>query len=147
MRPDRFSRFARWTARAVGHTSAFAAALVLIGAWVITGPYFHYSDTWQLVINTGTTIITFLMVFVIQQTQNRDSEAMHLKLDEIIRALRGAHNDVLDIEDLTEEELDALRAQYTVLARTARLLGEPQAPTAANPSRARRRRHVRPVEE
>jgi low affinity Fe/Cu permease len=88
--------------------------------WAATGPCFHYSDTWQLVINTGTTVITFLMVFIIQQTQNRDSEAMHVKLDEIIRALRGAHNDLLDIEELTEEELDEIRAHYAVLAKTAR---------------------------
>jgi low affinity Fe/Cu permease len=116
----RFARFARWTARTVGHTSTFAAALALVAVWAATGPYFHYSDTWQLVINTGTTVITFLMVFVIQQTQNQDSEAMHVKLDEIIRALRGARNDLLDIEGLTEEELDELRSHYAVLARTAR---------------------------
>lgn len=116
-----FARFARWTSRTVGHTFAFVSALAVVGTWGATGPYFRYSDTWQLVINTGTTVITFLMVFVIQQTQNRDSEAMHVKLDEIIRALRGAHNDLLDIEELTEEELDELRAQYAVLARTARL--------------------------
>lgn len=116
-----FARFARWTSRTVGHTLAFVSALLIVVVWAMTGPYFHYSDTWQLVINTGTTVITFLMVFVIQQTQNRDSEAMHVKLDEIIRALRGAHNDLIDIEELTEEELDELRAQYAVLARTARL--------------------------
>ena len=115
-----FTRFAKNTSKATGHPGAFLVAVALIVAWAVTGPYFHYSDTWQLVINTGTTVITFLMVFVIQQTQNRDSEAMHVKLDEIIRALRHAHNDLLDIEDLTEEELDALRAHYAVLARTAR---------------------------
>lgn len=122
MKRARFARFARWTARTVGHTSAFLGALAIVVVWALSGPYFRYSDTWQLVINTGTTVITFLMVFVIQQTQNRDSEAMHLKLDEIIRALRGAHNDLLDIEDLSEEELDQLRAHYAVLARTARVL-------------------------
>jgi low affinity Fe/Cu permease len=133
MRRNVFAHFARWTARAVGHTSAFVAALGIVIAWAATGSYFHYSDTWQLVINTGTTVITFLMVFVIQQTQNRDSEAMHVKLDEIIRALRGAHNDLLDIEELTEEELDELRAHYAVLARTARL----QPKEARAPRRAR----------
>jgi low affinity Fe/Cu permease len=115
-----FPRFARWTARTVGHTSAFVVALGIVLVWAATGPLFHFSDTWQLVINTGTTVITFLMVFVIQQTQNRDSEAMHVKLDEIIRALRGAQNELLDIEELTEAELDALRAQYLTLARAAR---------------------------
>jgi low affinity Fe/Cu permease len=121
VKSDLFPRFARATARTVGHTSAFATALVIILVWGVTGPLFHFSDTWQLVINTGTTVVTFLMVFVIQQTQNRDSEAMHVKLDEIIRALRGAQNELLDIEDLTEEELDTLRAQYFVMARAARL--------------------------
>lgn len=120
MKSDRFGRFARETSRSVGHPSAFAVALAVVAAWAILGPYFHYSDTWQLVINTGTTVVTFLMVFVIQQTQNRDSEAMHVKLDEIIRALRGARNELLDIEELTEAELDTLRAHYAVLARTAR---------------------------
>jgi low affinity Fe/Cu permease len=118
---ERFPRFARWTARTVGHTWAFVGALGVVLTWAATGPIFHFSDTWQLVINTGTTVITFLMVFVIQQTQNRDSEAMHVKLDEIIRALRGAQNELLDIEELTEDELDALRAQYLKLARTARV--------------------------
>lgn len=120
MKHDRFGRFARATSRTVGHTTAFIIALAVVLVWAATGPYFHYSDTWQLVINTGTTVITFLMVFVIQQTQNRDSEAMHVKLDEIIRALRGAHNDLLDIEELTEEELDEIRAHYAVLAQKAR---------------------------
>ncbi len=104
---DMFPRFARWTARTVGHTSAFTMALLVVVVWATTGPYFGFSDTWQLVINTGTTVITFLMVFVIQQTQNRDSEAMHVKLDEVIRALRGAQNELLDIENLTEAELDS----------------------------------------
>ncbi|CAN5918061.1 hypothetical protein BH11MYX4_BH11MYX4_49620 [soil metagenome] len=115
-----FARFARWTSRTVGHTSAFVAAVGLVLAWAATGPYFKFSDTWQLVINTSTTVITFLMVFVIQQTQNRDSEAMHVKLDEVIRAMHHAQNDLLDIEDLSEQELDVLRAQYAVLAQKAR---------------------------
>ena len=122
MKHDGFARFARWVSRTVGHTQTFIGALAIVAVWALTGPYFHYSDTWQLVINTGTTVITFLMVFVIQQTQNRDSEAVHVKLDEIIRALRGAHNELLDIEDLTEDELDVIRGQYALLARTARLL-------------------------
>jgi low affinity Fe/Cu permease len=138
MRRDGFSRFARWTSRTVGHTSAFVGALAIVFVWALTGPFFHYSDTWQLVINTGTTVITFLMVFVIQQTQNRDSEAMHVKLDEVIRALRGAHNDLLDIEDLTEEELDELRAHYALLARTARVLH--RAGPRSGESHGRRRR-------
>jgi len=115
-----FPKFARTTSRTVGHTSAFGAALAVVALWACTGPYFRFSDTWQLVINTGTTVITFLMVFVIQQTQNRDSEAMHVKLDEIIRSLRGAQNELLDIEELTEAELDTLRAHYLTLAQTAR---------------------------
>jgi low affinity Fe/Cu permease len=94
-----------------------AAAVVLI--WAFTGPVFRFSDTWQLVINTGTTIVTFLMVFLIQNTQNRDSEAMHLKLDELLRATQGAHNAVLDIEELSEEELNEIKRCYTALARQA----------------------------
>lgn len=131
---DSFARFARWTSRTVGHTFAFVVAALVVAVWAGTGPYFHFSDTWQLVINTGTTVVTFLMVFVIQHTQNRDSEAMHVKLDEIIRALRGAHNDLIDIEDLTEEELDQLRAQYAAIARMARL----RDPRSGSP----RRRHT-----
>jgi low affinity Fe/Cu permease len=88
--------------------------------WASTGPIFGFSDTWQLVINTGTTIVTFLMVFLIQNTQNRDSEAMQLKIDELIRAHKGAHNGLLDLEELTEEELDRIKARYETLARTAR---------------------------
>jgi len=126
-----FPSFARATSRAVGHTSAFGAALALIVLWACTGPYFRFSDTWQLVINTGTTVVTFLMVFVIQQTQNRDSEAMHVKLDEIIRSLRGAQNELLDIEELTEEELDVLRSRYLTLARKARDHQQTRRETAA----------------
>jgi low affinity Fe/Cu permease len=92
----------------------------LIALWLITGPLFNYSDTWQLAINTSTTIITFLMVFVIQNTQNRDTEAMQIKLDELIRATQGAHNALLDLEELDEERLDAFRASYTQIAQLAR---------------------------
>ena len=115
-----FSRFAKWTARATGHPAAFGLAVLLILSWAATGPIFHFHDTWQLVINTGTTIVTFLMVFLIQNTQNRDSEAMHLKLDELIRAMQGAHNGLLDLEELTEHDLQRIKALYQDLARRAR---------------------------
>jgi low affinity Fe/Cu permease len=115
-----FTRFARWSARSAGRPASFLVAVLVILGWAATGPVFHYSDTWQLVINTGTTIVTFLMVFVIQNTQNRDSVAMQLKLDEIIRAIHGAHNAVVNIEDLSEEELDRLKKLYEQLARQVR---------------------------
>src|SRR5881628_2476215 len=116
---NRFERFARAAARATGGATAFAIALLLIAIWLITGPIFHFSDTWQLVINTATTIITFLMVFLIQNTQNRDSEAMQIKLDELIRATKTAHTVVLDIEELSEKELDELKRCYEKLAKEA----------------------------
>jgi low affinity Fe/Cu permease len=115
-----FSRFAKWAARATGSTTAFLAAALLIVAWLVTGPLFKFSDTWQLVINTTTTIVTFLMVFLIQNTQNRDSEAMHLKMNEVIRALEGAHVGMLDLEELTVEELDDIKDRYCQLAERAR---------------------------
>src|SRR2546421_1892905 len=115
----KFQRFARRTARVSGSASAFAIALMIILAWVITGPIFHFSDTWQLVINTATTIVTFLMVFLIQNTQNRDSEAMQIKLDELLRATEGCHNAVMDIEELSEEELDRIKRGYASLAKKA----------------------------
>jgi low affinity Fe/Cu permease len=118
--PSRFQTFARKSARATGNPLAFGVALLIILIWALTGPLFGFSDTWQLVINTGTTIITFLMVFLIQNTQNRDSEAMQLKLDELVRALEGSHNALLDIEELSEEELDELKSRYGELAREAR---------------------------
>jgi low affinity Fe/Cu permease len=99
----------------------FIVAVVIILLWAITGPIFHFSDTWQLVINTGTTIITFLMVFLIQNTQNRDTEALQIKLDEIIRAIEGAHNALLDLEELDDEELEEIRSDYLKLAETARV--------------------------
>jgi low affinity Fe/Cu permease len=119
-RSSRFSRFANRTARTTGHPGAFGLAVLVVAAWLVTGPIFGYSDTWQLVINTGTTIVTFLMVFLIQNTQNRDSHAVQLKLDEIIRSLEGAHNALLDIEELEETDLDRIRSRYVELARRAR---------------------------
>jgi low affinity Fe/Cu permease len=115
-----FSNFAKWTAHAAGHPLAFVVAVLTILGWAMTGPIFHFSDTWQLVINTSTTIITFLMVFLIQNTQNRDGAAVQLKLDESIRAISGAHNALLDLEELTEHDLERLRARYEDLARRAR---------------------------
>ncbi len=115
-----FSRFAKWTARAAGHPVVFLIAVLIILGWAITGPLFGFGDTWQLVINTGTTIVTFLMVFLIQNTQNRDSAVVQLKLDELIRASAGAHNALLDLEELTEHDFDLLRARYQALARGAR---------------------------
>ena len=97
-----------------------AIALGIVLTWIVTGPIFGFSDTWQLVINTGTTIVTFLMVFLIQNSQNRDTEAMQLKLDELIRATQGAHNALMDLEELEERELDAFRSRYAALARAAR---------------------------
>jgi low affinity Fe/Cu permease len=115
-----FARFSKWTAHASGHPAAFVLAAATIAAWLLTGPVFGFSDTWQLIINTGTTIVTFLMVFLIQNTQNRDSTAVQLKLDELIRAVEGAHNALLDLEELTEGDLERLRARYETLARAAR---------------------------
>jgi len=124
MRPTRsksvFTRFAKWTARMSGRPVAFLFAVSVIVIWGATGPIFHYSDTWQLVINTGTTIVTFLMVFLIQNTQNRDAEAIQVKLDELIRATNGCHNALLDLEELEEEELDGIRQEYCRIAREAR---------------------------
>jgi low affinity Fe/Cu permease len=115
-----YSQFAKWGARISGRPSTFSLALGLIAAWIITGPIFHFSDTWQLVINTLTTIVTFLMVFLIQNTQNRDTEAIQIKLDELIRATRGADNALLDLEELEEDQLDQFRSRYVTLAREAR---------------------------
>jgi len=115
-----FTRFAKWTSRAAGHPATFAVASLIILVWAATGPIFEFSDTWQLVINTSTTIITFLMVFLIQNTQNRDSAAMQLKLDELIRAINGAHNGLLDLEELSDEDLARIRARFEALARESR---------------------------
>lgn len=107
-----FSRFASRTAQIVGHPYVFFSAITILVIWGLTGPYFHYSDTWQLVINTGTSVITFLVVFLIQNTQNRDAKAIHLKLDELIRSHHPASDDLIDVEKLSDEELDELEKQY-----------------------------------
>jgi low affinity Fe/Cu permease len=124
MRPTKskswFSRFAKVTARYTGRPVTFMIAVLIIIVWAISGPIFGFSDTWQLVINTGTTIVTFVMVFLIQNTQNRDSEAMQVKLDELIRATKGAQNALLDLEELEEEELDVIRDRYERIAERAR---------------------------
>jgi low affinity Fe/Cu permease len=115
-----FTRFSKAIARATGKPVTFALACGVIFVWAVTGPMFQWSDTWQLVVNTGTTIITFLMVFLIQSTQNRDAEAVHIKLDELLRVTSGAHNVLLDLEELEEADLDRLRAAYCRLAGDAR---------------------------
>lgn len=115
-----FDHFARYAARLAGRPLAFNIAIAVILVWVVSGPIYGFSDTWQLVINTATTIVTFLMVFLIQHTQNRDTEALQVKLDELIRAMEGANDALLDLEELEEEELVLLRRKYTELARKAR---------------------------
>jgi low affinity Fe/Cu permease len=122
-----YSRFAKAASHFCGQPRVFSLAVAIIAVWIVTGPMFHFSDTWQLVINTGTTIITFLMVFLIQNTQNRDTEAIQLKLDELIRATKGAHNMLLDLEELEQEQLDVFKLKYQTLAEMARkslLVGE-----------------------
>src|SRR5688572_1341707 len=115
-----FTRFSRATARASGTPAAFMLACTVIAIWALSGPVFGWSDTWQLVVNTGTTIITFLMVFLIQSTQNRDSEAVHIKLDELLRVTQGAHTVLLDLEEMEEAELERLHKVYCRIAEEAR---------------------------
>ena len=115
-----FTRFAKATAHASGQPPAFMLAVLVVVAWVISGPLFHWSDTWQLVINTGTTIVTFLMVFLIQSTQNRDAVAVQVKLDELLRVTPGAHNVLMNLEELEEHELERIRMVYVRLAEKAR---------------------------
>jgi low affinity Fe/Cu permease len=112
-----FRKFAQSTSKVVGSSWSFILAVLIILVWAMTGPVFHYSDTWQLVINTGTTIITFLMVFLIQNTQNRDAKAIHLKLDELLRGVKGARTDLVDLEALSDEELERLHAQFKRIRR------------------------------
>lgn len=109
---DYFRKFAQKTAQAVGSPWAFIIAFILILVWAVSGPFFGFSDTWQLVINTGTTVATFLMVFLIQNTQNRDAKAIHLKLDELIRGLKEARTDLVDLEDLPDEDLERLQQEF-----------------------------------
>jgi low affinity Fe/Cu permease len=116
---DLFSRFASASARAAGNPLALISAGAIVVIWGLSGPAFHFSDTWQLVINTGTTVITFLMVFLIQNSQNRDSMAMHLKLDELIRSVKDARNNLIDSENMTQEDLDRLSKVYARLAERA----------------------------
>jgi len=115
-----FTRMANAASRFAGSPASFVLALLVVLAWLVSGPLFKFSDTWQLVINTGTTIVTFLMVFLIQNSQNRDSRALQIKLDELIRATRGAHNKLLDLEELEESELKAFQDRYEALAKRAR---------------------------
>lgn len=115
-----FTHLAKLASRFTGRPLCFGLALLVIVVWGVTGPIFGFSDTWQLVINTGTTVVTFLMVFLIQNTQNRDTEAIQLKLDELIRATRGAHNRLMDLEEREDAELDELREQYETIAKRAR---------------------------
>ena len=131
---DAFRVFARCSSVMLGSAWAFAGAVLVIAVWLITGPTFHFSDTWQLIINTATTIITFLMVFLIQNTQNRDAKAVHLKLDELIRAIKAARNELVDLEDLSDEELQKLEAQFRRMRQRAE--NDDESPS----------RHVDPVE-
>ncbi len=119
-KPSHFTRAARAAARFTGRPLCFNLALLIVIVWLVSGPMFGFSDTWQLVINTGTTIVTFLMVFLIQNTQNRDTEAMQIKLDEIIRATKTAQNELLDLEELDEKTLDDYRRRYEQMAEHAR---------------------------
>jgi low affinity Fe/Cu permease len=115
-----WERFARLATRWTGRPWAFGVAVAIVVVWLLTGPIFHYSDTWQLVINTGTTIVTFLMVFLIQQTQNKDTKAIELKLNELVAAVEGASNRLIDVEDLSEDELDTLHHHYRRLVAMAK---------------------------
>jgi low affinity Fe/Cu permease len=142
-RMDWHSKFAKSAARWTGNASCFGLAVLVVVVWLVSGPMFGFSDTWQLVINTGTTIITFLMVFLIQNTQNRDTEAMQIKLDELIRATRMAENTLLDLEELDQAELDRLRKRYEELARLAREHGESRRRDSAVREDARKARAAR----
>ena len=130
---DAFRLFAKRSSMVLGSAWAFATAILVILIWGLTGPMFHYSDTWQLIINTGTTIVTFLMVFLIQNTQNRDAKAAHLKLDEVIRALKGARNELIDLEKLADEDLTSLEKQFERVRKRAKRNGNnPDGKTRVN---------------
>jgi low affinity Fe/Cu permease len=122
---DAFRVFAQRSSAMLGSAWAFGAAVLVILVWLLTGPMFHFSDTWQLIINTATTVVTFLMVFLIQNTQNRDAKAMQLKLDELIRAIKEARNDLVDLEDLSDEELQKLEEQFRNMRKRAENDGSP----------------------
>jgi low affinity Fe/Cu permease len=138
-----FDKIAHWTARHAGRASTFAFALAIILVWGISGPLFRWSDTWQLIINTGTTIVTFLMVFLIQNTQNRDTEALQLKLDELIRVNAKASNRMLRLEELTEEEMDKVKQTFTGLAQSSEPLADEddQEEAPAREPAVRQRKH------
>lgn len=135
---DAFRVFARHSSSALGSAWAFVGAVLVILVWIVTGPMFHFSDTWQLVINTATTIITFLMVFLIQNTQNRDAKAVHLKLDELIRALKNARNELVDLENLSDEELQKLGEQFKNMRKRAENDGSPSRHTEPSELRSDR---------
>jgi low affinity Fe/Cu permease len=130
---DAFRVFARRSSVLLGSAWAFGGAVLVIFVWLVTGPTFHFSDTWQLIINTATTIVTFLMVFLIQNTQNRDAKAMHLKLDELIRAIKGARNKLVDLEELSDEELMTLEKQFHRLHKTSAMTDTHVAPVESQP--------------
>ena len=129
MPTEAFNNFAKHCAATVGSPWAFVLAVIIVITWMATGPQFAYSDTWQLVINTGTTIVTFLMVFLIQHTQNRDTQTVHLKLDELIRGVHGARNSLIDLEKLSDQELEVLQQQFERLRKRA----DTQSPTRRTP--------------
>ena len=129
---ERFRKFACKVAEQVGSHWAFLMALIVVLVWLISGPFFHFSDTWQLVINTGTTVVTFLIVFLIQSTQNRDATTIHLKLDELIRAQRAARNIFADLEDATAEELKALQEEFKSLRQKGLARAQPETGTRAS---------------
>ena len=139
-----FRKFSLKVARRVGSPWAFVGALVVIGLWALTGPLFHFSDTWQLVINTSTTIITFLMVFLIQNTQNRDAEAIQLKLDELLRAVTAARTSLVDLEDMPDDELDRLRKEFQQLRQRESQKSLTSSGTVVEPQNTRRSRAVNP---
>jgi low affinity Fe/Cu permease len=129
MPTDAFNNFAKHCAAILGSPLAFILAVLIVMTWVVTGPHFAYSDTWQLVINTGTTIVTFLMVFLIQNTQNRDAKVVHQKLNELIRGVQGARNSLINLETLSDQELEVLQQQFERL----REKGDTQSPTRRTP--------------